>query len=47
MKHNPSREIRIVVRRSDDQVRGKKNAWRAFISINPGNWLLYWAFGRR
>jgi hypothetical protein len=63
MKHNPSRELRIVVlavevavavlawrdlnHRSDDQIRGKKNAWRAFISINPGNSLLYWAFGRR
>ncbi len=63
MKHNPSREIRIVVvavevvaavlawrdlsRRSDYQVRGKKNAWRVFISINPGNSLMYWAFGRR
>jgi hypothetical protein len=63
VKHNPSREIRIVVltvevvaavlawrdlrRRSDDQVRGRKNAWRVFISINPGNSLIYWAFGRR
>jgi hypothetical protein len=33
--------------RSDDLVRGKKDVWRVFISINPGNSLIYWAFGRR
>jgi hypothetical protein len=38
---------RDLSRRSDDLVRGKKDAWRVFISINPGNSLIYWAFGRR
>ena len=38
---------RDLGRRPDDQVRGKKNLWRVFISINPGNSLAYWAFGRR
>jgi hypothetical protein len=38
---------RDLARRSDDQVRGKKNLWRAFITINPGNSLVYWAIGRR
>ncbi|MDQ2749937.1 MAG: hypothetical protein M3Y44_10530 [Actinomycetota bacterium] len=33
--------------RSDAQVRGRKNLWRVFISVNPGNSLAYWAFGRR
>jgi hypothetical protein len=38
---------RDLARRSDDQVRGKKNVWRAVIAINPGNSLVYWAVGRR
>ncbi len=38
---------RDLARRSDDQVRGKKSIWRAFITINPGNSLVYWAIGRR
>ncbi len=38
---------RDLDRRSKDQVRGKKDVWRVFISINPGNSLVYWAFGRR
>jgi hypothetical protein len=38
---------RDLSRRSDDRVRGKKDLWRVFISINPGNSLAYWAFGRR
>ena len=38
---------RDLSRRSDDLVRGKKDVWRVFISINPGNSLIYWAFGRR
>ncbi len=33
-------------RRSDDQIRGKKNLWRAFVLLNPGNSLAYCAFGR-
>jgi hypothetical protein len=37
---------RDLGRRSEDQVRGKKDVWRVFISINPGNSLAYWAFGR-
>lgn len=38
---------RDLGRRSEDQLRGTKNLWRVFISINPGNSLVYWAFGRR
>jgi hypothetical protein len=38
---------RDLARRSDDQVRGKKNLWRVFVSLNPGNSLIYWAIGRR
>jgi hypothetical protein len=38
---------RDLSRRSDDQVRGSKKAWRAFIALNPGNSLVYWAVGRR
>jgi hypothetical protein len=38
---------RDLARRSDDQVRGKKNVWRAFITIHPGNSLVYWVVGRR
>jgi hypothetical protein len=38
---------RDLGRRTDDQVRGKKNFWRAFILLNPGNSLFYWLCGRR
>jgi hypothetical protein len=38
---------RDLARRTDDQVRGKKNLWRAAIVANPGNSLAYWALGRR
>jgi hypothetical protein len=38
---------RDLARRSDNQVRGKKNLWRAVIAINPGNSLVYWVVGRR
>lgn len=37
---------RDLVRRPDEKVRGKKNVWRTFITINPGNSLFYWLFGR-
>lgn len=37
---------RDLARRSDDQVRGNRNAWRVFIVSNPGNSLVYWVFGR-
>jgi hypothetical protein len=38
---------RDLARRTDDQVRGKKPLWRVFITMNPGNSLFYWVFGRR
>ena len=38
---------RDLARRSDDQVHGRKNVWRAFFALNPGNSLVYWAIGRR
>jgi len=38
---------RDLARRSDDQVRGRKNVWRVLVSINPGNSVFYWLFGRR
>jgi hypothetical protein len=38
---------RDLARRSDDQVRGPKNLWRVLVTINPGNSIGYWLFGRR
>ncbi len=38
---------RDLARRDDGQVRGSKNLWRLFISMNPGNSVFYWALGRR
>ncbi len=38
---------RDLARRTDDQVRGRKKLWRLFVSINPGNSVIYWLFGRR
>jgi hypothetical protein len=38
---------RDLARRSDSQVRGPKNLWRVIVSINPGNSIAYWLFGRR
>jgi hypothetical protein len=38
---------RDLARRSDAQVRGNKTAWRVFVTINPGNALIYWLVGRR
>lgn len=38
---------RDLARRSDKQVRGPKNVWRVIVTINPGNSIAYWLFGRR
>lgn len=38
---------RDLNRRADDQVRGRKGLWRAFVLMNPGNATFYWLFGRR
>ena len=38
---------RDLGRRTDDQVRGQKNFWRVLVTLNPGNSLAYWLFGRR
>jgi hypothetical protein len=38
---------RDLQRRTDDQVRGPKNLWRVFITVNPGNSIVYWLAGRR
>lgn len=38
---------RDLARRSDEQVRGPKNLWRVIVTINPGNSIAYWLFGRR
>jgi hypothetical protein len=38
---------RDLARRSDDQVRGPKSLWRVVVTINPGNSIAYWLFGRR
>ncbi|MGB0095766.1 MAG: hypothetical protein WBP81_24905 [Solirubrobacteraceae bacterium] len=38
---------RDLDRRTNDHVRGKKHLWRVFLSINPGNSVIYWLFGRR
>jgi hypothetical protein len=38
---------RDLARRTADQVRGKKGFWRVFVSLNPGNSVIYWLVGRR
>lgn len=38
---------RDLSRRTDDQIRGPKTGWRVFITVNPGNSLVYWALARR
>ena len=38
---------RDLARQPGTQVRGPKNFWRVFVTMNPGNSLAYWAFGRR
>jgi hypothetical protein len=38
---------RDLARRSDDRVRGKKDFWRVFVLLNPGNAVFYWLCGRR
>jgi hypothetical protein len=38
---------RDIARRSDEEVRGPKILWRIFMTINPGNSLFYWLFGRK
>jgi hypothetical protein len=38
---------RDLARRTDEQVRGPKNFWRVFVTINPGNSVAYWLVGRR
>jgi hypothetical protein len=38
---------RDIARRGDEEVRGPKFIWRLFITINPGNSLFYWLFGRK
>jgi hypothetical protein len=38
---------RDLGRRADDQVRGPKRLWRVVVTMNPGNSLIYWLFGRR
>ena len=38
---------RDLGRRSDEQGRGNKKAWRALMLLNPGNSAFYWTFGRR
>jgi hypothetical protein len=39
--------MRDLANRPDAQVRGNKLLWRVFISINPGNSIVYWFAGRR
>jgi hypothetical protein len=38
---------RDLAARSDERVRGRKNLWRIFITVNPGNSIVYWLAGRR
>ena len=38
---------RDLKQRPDDRVRGHKNLWRAFITVNPGNSIVYWLAGRK
>jgi hypothetical protein len=39
--------LRDIARRSDHQVRGPKIIWRVLMSMNPGNSIFYWLFGRK
>lgn len=38
---------RDIARRSDEEVRGPKSMWRTIVTINPGNSIFYWLFGRK
>jgi hypothetical protein len=38
---------RDLAHRSKEDVRGPKNLWRVIVTINPGNSIAYWLFGRR
>jgi hypothetical protein len=38
---------RDMAQRTDEQIRGKKTFWRAFVWLNPGNSLIYGLFARR
>lgn len=38
---------RDLARRPEDRVRGNKNLWRVIVTMNPGNSIAYWLFGRR
>ena len=38
---------RDVGERTDAERRGPRMLWRASFLLNPGNSMLYWAFGRR
>lgn len=38
---------RDLARRPSSQIRGPKTFWRVFVSLNPGNSIIYWAIGRR
>jgi hypothetical protein len=38
---------RDIASRGDEEVRGPKSIWRVFITMNPGNSLFYWLFGRK
>lgn len=38
---------RDLARRPASQIRGSKTFWRVFVSLNPGNSVVYWAVGRR
>jgi hypothetical protein len=38
---------RDLGRRDHNQVRGNPILWRALITIQPGNSLIYWLVGRR
>ena len=38
---------RDLAQRSDGEVRGRKKLWRIFITVNPGNSIVYWLAGRK
>ena len=38
---------RDLARCPEAQVRGSKKIWRVVVTVNPGNSLAYWLFGRR
>jgi hypothetical protein len=38
---------RDLARQPATRIRGPKRFWKVFVTMNPGNSVVYWLFGRR